>query len=163
MVFVEYIHVRCFVLKMVPATVLKRQNKTTDMNTSQKNQIHVTFHENFNQFINIIISFNLGRSAQNAAKSKANHQLSRMERRNQAKILRKTKTENVLNEKRRSLNVPHLVAVIPLSNNVFVNEKMMEMINVLQKSDVKLTTAVASEGYSHLWLAEFVICTQCMY
>lgn len=48
--------------------------------------------------------------------------------------------------------MPHLVAVIPLSNNVFVNEKMMEMINTLQKSDVKLTTAVASEGYSHLWL-----------
>lgn len=95
--------------------------------------------------------FTSGRSAQNSAKSKANHQLSRMERRHQAKILRKTKTENVLNEKRRSLNVPHLVAVIPLSNNVFVNEKLMEMINVLQKADVKLTTAVASEGYSHLW------------
>jgi hypothetical protein len=75
-----------------------------------------------------------------------------MERRHQAKILRKTKTDNVLNEKRRSLNVPHLVAVIPLSNNVFVNEKLMEMINVLQKADVKLTTSVASEGYSHLWL-----------
>lgn len=75
-----------------------------------------------------------------------------MERRHQAKLLRKTKTENVLNEKRRSLCVPHLVAVIPLSNNVFVNEKLMEMTNVLQKADVKLTTAVASEGYSQLWL-----------
>jgi len=75
-----------------------------------------------------------------------------MERRHQAKILRKIKTENVLNEKRRSLNVPHLVAVIPLSSNVFVNEKLMEMIKVLQNADVKLTTAVASEGYSHLWL-----------
>lgn len=54
-------------------------------------------------------------------------------------------------EKRRSINVPHLVAVIPLSNNVFVSDKMTEMINVLKKADVKLTTAVASEGYSHLW------------
>lgn len=98
--------------------------------------------------------YNLGRSAQNASKSKANHLLSRIERRHQAKLLRKTKTENVLNEKRRSLNVPHLVAVIPLSSNVFVNEKMMEMINTLQKADVKLTTAVASEGYSHLWLVQ---------
>jgi len=75
-----------------------------------------------------------------------------MERRNQAKLSRKLKTENVLNEKRRSLNVPHLVAVIPLSNNVFVNDKIMEIINVLKNADVKLTTALASEGYSHLWL-----------
>lgn len=74
-----------------------------------------------------------------------------MERRNQAKLLRKTKTENVLNEKRRSLNVPHLVAVIPLSSNVFVNAKMTDMIDVLEKADVKLTTGHASEGYSHLW------------
>lgn len=88
------------------------------------------------------------------AKSKANHQISRMERRNQAKVLRKIKTENVLNEKRRSLCVPHLVAVIPLSNNVFVNDKMMEMINVLQNAEVKLKTSVASEGYSHLWLVK---------
>jgi len=84
-----------------------------------------------------------------------------LERRHQAKLLRKTKTENVLNEKRRSLNVPHLVAVIPLSNNVFVNEKLMEIINVLQKADVKLTTAVASEGYSHLWLLLLLFFTLC--
>lgn len=103
------------------------------------------------QFFFFFISNYLGRSAQHSAKSKANHQLSRVERRNQAKLLRKTKTENVLNEKRRSLNVPHLVAVIPLSNNVFVNDKMMEMIDVLKKADVNLTTSVASEGYSHLW------------
>jgi len=77
-----------------------------------------------------------------------------MERRHQAKILRKTKTENVLMEKRRPINVPHLVAVIPLSNNVFVSDKLTEMINVLQKADVTLTTAVASEGYSHLWLVK---------
>jgi len=96
-----------------------------------------------------------GRTAQNAAKSKANQQLSRMERRNQAKLSRKLKTENVLNEKRRSLNVPHLVAVIPLSNNVFVNDKIMEIINVLKNADVKLTTALASEGYSHLWIEQF--------
>lgn len=51
--------------------------------------------------------------------------------------------------------MPHLVAVIPLSNNVFVNEKMMDMINTLQKADIKLTTSVASEGYSHLWLDLF--------
>jgi hypothetical protein len=57
-----------------------------------------------------------------------------------------------LNEKRRSLCVPHLVAVIPLSNNVFVNEKMMDMINILEKANVKLSTGVASEGYSNLWL-----------
>lgn len=68
--------------------------------------------------------------------------------------MRKTKTENVLNEKRRSLHVPHLVAVIPLSNNVFVNEKMMEMTNVLQKADVKLSVGQASEGYSHLWFVQ---------
>lgn len=74
-----------------------------------------------------------------------------MERRNQAKLLRKTKTENTLNEKRRSLNLPHLVAVIPLSNNVFVNEKMMEMTDVLQKADIKLSVGQASEGYTHLW------------
>ncbi|XP_025411030.1 pre-rRNA-processing protein TSR1 homolog [Sipha flava] len=96
-----------------------------------------------------------GRSAQNTAKSKANHQLSRIERRHQAKILRKTKTDNVLNEKRRSLCVPHLVAVIPLSNNVFVNEKMMDMINILEKANVKLSTGVASEGYSNLWIEQF--------
>lgn len=99
--------------------------------------------------------YHLGRTSQNASKSKANHQLSRIERRNQAKIIRKTKTENILNEKRRSLTVPHLVAVIPLSNNIFVNEKIMDMINTLQKADVKLTTSVASEGYSHLWLDLF--------
>ncbi|XP_050441280.1 pre-rRNA-processing protein TSR1 homolog [Adelges cooleyi] len=96
-----------------------------------------------------------GRTAQNAAKSKANHQLSRIERRNQAKLHRKIKTDNVLNEKRRSLTVPHLVAVIPLSNNVFTNEKLMEIIDILQKSDVKLTTKCASEGYSHLWIDQF--------
>lgn len=93
----------------------------------------------------------LGRTAQNAAKSKANHMLNRAERRHQAKLLRKVKTDNVLNEKRRSLNVPHLVAVIPLSNNVFVNDKLMTMVEALRKADVKLTTDVASEGYSHLW------------
>lgn len=114
--------------------------------------IYISINENYCKLAVFFISnYCLGRSAQHSAKSKANHQLSRMERRNQAKLLRKTKTENVLNEKRRSLNVPHLVAVIPLSNNVFVNDKMMEMVDVLKKADVKLTTAVASEGYSHLW------------
>lgn len=93
----------------------------------------------------------LGRAAQNAAKSKANHRLGRAERRHQAKLLRKTKTDSVLNEKRRSLNVPHLVAVIPLSNNVFVSDKLMTMVDVLRKADVRLTTDVAPEGYSHLW------------
>lgn len=51
--------------------------------------------------------------------------------------------------------MPHLVAVIPLSNNVFVNEKMMDMINTLQKADIKLTTSVAPEGFSNLWLDLF--------
>lgn len=106
----------------------------------------------------LLLSFSIkrilcsGRTSQHALKSKNNHELNRIERRNQAKILRKTKTENVVNEKRRSLNVPHLVAVIPLSNNVFVNDKIMDMINILKKADVKLTTGVAPEGYSHLWL-----------
>lgn len=65
-----------------------------------------------------------------------------------------------MNEKRRSLSVPHLVAVIPLSNNVFVNEKMMDMINVLQKSDVKLSTGITSEGYSNLWLVWLIVITR---
>jgi len=105
----------------------------------------------------------LGRSAQNALKSKANHQLSRVERRNQAKVLRKTKTENILMEKRRSIKVPHLVAVIPLSNNVFISDKMSEMVDVLKKADVKLTTAIASEGYSYLWLVKQLFRIQNIY
>ncbi|XP_050525222.1 pre-rRNA-processing protein TSR1 homolog [Daktulosphaira vitifoliae] len=117
--------------------------------TKQDNKKHKTGRHKSKGTLDVLKK---GRTAQHAAKSKANHQLGRIERRNQARLHRKIKTDNVINEKRRSLSLPHLVAVIPLSNNIFTNEKLIEIVNTLQNSDVKLTTAHAPEGYSHLWI-----------
>ncbi|KAI5748096.1 hypothetical protein M8J77_021827 [Diaphorina citri] len=75
----------------------------------------------------------------------------REDRRNQATQIRKNKRDEVLSSRRKFLEAPFMVAVVPLSNSIVLGD-VMEMI---EKADPEAVVTHSSEGHLHLSLPRF--------
>ncbi|KAI5740470.1 hypothetical protein M8J76_004157 [Diaphorina citri] len=75
----------------------------------------------------------------------------REDRRNQATQIRKNKRDEVLSSRRKFLEAPFMVAVVPLSNSIVLGD-VMEMI---EKADSEAVITHSSEGHLHLSLPRF--------
>lgn len=76
---------------------------------------------------------------------------SREDRRNQASQIRKNKRDEVLSNRRKLLEAPFMVAVLPLSNSIVIGD----VIEMIEKADAEAIVTHSSEGHLHVSLPRF--------
>lgn len=81
-----------------------------------------------------------------AVSRKAKHELRKIERRNQAEQRRHKKREELIQKRRGICYAPFLVAVVPLSEKVNIDN----IIPQITSADPECTVAYSAEGYVHV-------------
>uniref|UniRef100_A0A146LG16 Pre-rRNA-processing protein TSR1 homolog n=1 Tax=Lygus hesperus TaxID=30085 RepID=A0A146LG16_LYGHE len=88
-----------------------------------------------------------GRAMVDKKPSKKQHAIGREERRNQAKQVRAKKRFEYLEKRRDICEAPFLVGLVPLSDEIDVDE----VIEFLKKSDPESEILTTALGYVHMW------------
>lgn len=95
---------------------------------------------------------NKGRVLSKAIRRKAKHEISKIQRRKEAEQRRHKQREELIMQKRRGVcNAPYLVAVVPLSEKVNIDN----IIPRITSADAECTVTHSPEGYVHVSVPRF--------